>query len=218
MFQGVVRRIFWNLEYDFVPINASWQEKSWLAGCGKGWDCGSVHKIITKIFLYTKWCVKSRWFSRYKFGKKRPVTFSVNWQLVSWNHPCPISWDKAFSREVACPIIYKSTCCCWVVSLSPHIEKSLHVYTLKITPLIWVLILNIQLTNVGVQLWDSPQDKWYYAVVGWSDFFFNLRVFVTPVAGRIFETKNWAIFLERFFGRGIFAREQLSRAKNVARF
>ena len=26
---------------------------------------------------------------------------------------------------------------------------------------------------------------------------------VTPVAGRIFETKNRAIFLERFFGRGI---------------
>ena len=41
---------------------------------------------------------------------------------------------------------------------------------------------------------------------------------VTPVAGRIFETKNRAIFLERFFGRGILAREQLSRAKNAARF
>jgi len=40
---------------------------------------------------------------------------------------------------------------------------------------------------------------------------------VTPVSGRIFETKNRAIFLDRFFGRGIFAREQLSRAKNVAR-
>ena len=41
---------------------------------------------------------------------------------------------------------------------------------------------------------------------------------VTPVAGQIFETKNQAIFMERFFGRGIFAQEQLSRAKNVARF
>ena len=29
---------------------------------------------------------------------------------------------------------------------------------------------------------------------------------LTPVAGRIFETKNRAIFLERFFGRGIFAQ------------
>jgi len=28
-------------------------------------------------------------------------------------------------------------------------------------------------------------------------------LFVTPVAGLIFETKNRAIFLERFFGRGI---------------
>jgi len=33
-------------------------------------------------------------------------------------------------------------------------------------------------------------------------------------AGRIFETNNRAIFLERFFGRGILR----SRAKNVARF
>jgi len=29
---------------------------------------------------------------------------------------------------------------------------------------------------------------------------------LTPVAGRIFETKIRAIFLERFFGRGIFAQ------------
>jgi len=41
---------------------------------------------------------------------------------------------------------------------------------------------------------------------------------VTPVAGPIFETKNRAIVLERFFGRGITAREQLSRAKNSLDF
>jgi len=41
---------------------------------------------------------------------------------------------------------------------------------------------------------------------------------VTPVAGLIFETKNRAIFLERIFGRGITAREQLSRAVILARF
>ena len=41
---------------------------------------------------------------------------------------------------------------------------------------------------------------------------------VTPVAGLIFETKNRAIFLERFFGREITAREQLSRAKNSLDF
>ena len=41
---------------------------------------------------------------------------------------------------------------------------------------------------------------------------------LTPVAGPIFETKNQAIFLERFFGRGITAREQLSRAVILARF
>ena len=41
---------------------------------------------------------------------------------------------------------------------------------------------------------------------------------VTPVAGPIFETKNRAIFLERFFGRGITAREQLCRAVILARF
>ena len=41
---------------------------------------------------------------------------------------------------------------------------------------------------------------------------------VTPVAGLIFETKNRAIFLERFFGREITAREQLSRAVILARF
>jgi len=40
----------------------------------------------------------------------------------------------------------------------------------------------------------------------------------TPVAGPIFETKNRAIFLERFVGRGITAREQLSRAVILARF
>ena len=41
---------------------------------------------------------------------------------------------------------------------------------------------------------------------------------VTPVAGLILETKNRAIFLERIFGRGITAREQLSRAVILARF
>ena len=41
---------------------------------------------------------------------------------------------------------------------------------------------------------------------------------LTPVAGLIFETKNRAIFLERFFGREITAREQLSRAVILARF
>jgi len=41
---------------------------------------------------------------------------------------------------------------------------------------------------------------------------------VTPVAGLIFETKNRAIFLERFFERGITAREQVSRAVILARF
>jgi len=34
----------------------------------------------------------------------------------------------------------------------------------------------------------------------------------------IFETKNRAIFLERFFGRGITAREKHSRAVILARF
>ena len=43
-------------------------------------------------------------------------------------------------------------------------------------------------------------------------------VILTPVAGLIFETKNRAIFLERIFGRGITAREQLSRAVILARF
>ena len=41
---------------------------------------------------------------------------------------------------------------------------------------------------------------------------------LTPVAGLIFKTKNRAIFLERFFGREITAREQLSRAVILARF
>ena len=41
---------------------------------------------------------------------------------------------------------------------------------------------------------------------------------VTPVAGLIFETKNRAIFLERFFGRGITAQEHLPRAKNSLDF
>ena len=41
---------------------------------------------------------------------------------------------------------------------------------------------------------------------------------LTPVAEPIFETKNRAIFLERFFGRGITDREQLSRAKNSLDF
>ena len=41
---------------------------------------------------------------------------------------------------------------------------------------------------------------------------------LTPVAGPIFEIKNRAIFLERFFGRGITAREQLSQAVILARF
>ena len=41
---------------------------------------------------------------------------------------------------------------------------------------------------------------------------------LTPVAGLIFETKNRAIFLERIFGRGITAREQVSRAVILEKF
>jgi len=96
MFQGVVNRIFWNPEYIFVPMNASCQEESWLAGSGKGCDCGTVHKIITKMFPYTKRCFMSRWFSWYQFGNKWPLTFPVSWQLVWWNHHCPRTWDKGF--------------------------------------------------------------------------------------------------------------------------
>jgi len=44
------------------------------------------------------------------------------------------------------------------------------------------------------------------------DFFLILGVFITPVAGLIFETKNREIFLERFFWRKITAREHVSRA------
>ena len=53
---------------------------------------------------------------------------------------------------------------------------------------------------------------------------FNFLIFyqgprdITPVAGLIFETKNRAIFLERFFGRENTAREQVSRAVILARF
>ena len=88
-------------------MNASWQEDSWLADCGKGCDCGTVHKNITKLFLYTKKCVMCRQFSWYQFGNKRPLTFSFNWQLVLYNHTCPRIWTKTFSRENACPIIYQ---------------------------------------------------------------------------------------------------------------
>ena len=48
--------------------------------------------------------------------------------------------------------------------------------------------------------------------------FHTVLVFVTPVAGLIFETKNRAIFLERIFGRGITAREQVSRAVILEKF
>jgi len=51
-----------------------------------------------------------------------------------------------------------------------------------------------------------------------KSFDFFLNVSFTPVAGLIFETKNRAIFLERFFRRGIPAREQVSRAIILARF
>jgi len=51
-----------------------------------------------------------------------------------------------------------------------------------------------------------------------SPLFSPFWLFLTPVAGLIFETKNRAIFLERFFGREITAREQLSRAVILARF
>ena len=41
---------------------------------------------------------------------------------------------------------------------------------------------------------------------------------LTPVAGLIFEAKIERYFLESFFGGEEFFPEQLSRAKNVARF
>ena len=121
MFQGVVNRIFWNLEYIFLfPLTPLGRRRAgWLA-VGRDETVALSTKSLRKCLHIQKWCVKSRRFSWYKFGKKRPVSFSVNWQLVSCNHSCPISWDKAFSREFACPIVYKSTCCCWIVSLSPH--------------------------------------------------------------------------------------------------
>ena len=50
------------------------------------------------------------------------------------------------------------------------------------------------------------------------DVFPDTPGYLTPVAGLIFKTKNRAIFLERFFGREITAREQLSRAVILARF
>ena len=59
-----------------------------------------------------------------------------------------------------------------------------------------------------------------YKILFWFVFrtCFACAISVTPVAGLIFETKNRAIFLERFFGREITAREQLSRAVILARF
>jgi len=77
-------------------MNASWEEESWLADCGKGCYCGTVHEMITKMFPYTKRCVMSRRFSWYQFGNKRPLTFPVNWQLVWWNHHCSRTLDKGF--------------------------------------------------------------------------------------------------------------------------
>ena len=50
------------------------------------------------------------------------------------NHPCPISWDKAFSREFACPIIYNLPTLCWIVSLSLHIENSWHIISYRPFP------------------------------------------------------------------------------------
>ena len=41
---------------------------------------------------------------------------------------------------------------------------------------------------------------------------------ITPVAGLIFEAKIERFFLESFFRERNFCPEQLSRAKNVARF
>ena len=62
--------------------------------------------------------------------------------------------------------------------------------------------------------------SWFYPekVVPQAEQTFGPANGVTPVARPIFETKNRAIFLERFFGRGITAREQLSRAVILARF
>ena len=70
------------------------------------------------------------------------------------------------------------------------------------------------ISNVKVK--HEPQQflrsKWRY------DGRFSRGIRFTPVAGLIFKTKNRAIFLERFFGREITAREQLSRAVILARF
>ena len=39
----------------------------------------------------------------------------------------PGPWTKAFLRESACHTIYKSTGFCWIVSLTPHTEKSWYI-------------------------------------------------------------------------------------------
>ena len=46
-----------------VPINASWQEHSWLADCGKGCDCGIVRVSRAKWRAFLK-CLQQVSFAR----------------------------------------------------------------------------------------------------------------------------------------------------------
>ena len=108
MFQGVVNRIFWNLEYIFVPINASWQEKSWLAGCGKGWDCGTVHKINTNLFLHIP-------NDTSKAGDSPGISLEKNGHLLLRHFLLSKSvWQ---SSRVACQVLHANSKHVWTASI-----------------------------------------------------------------------------------------------------
>ena len=115
MFQGVLNRIFWNLEYFFVPMNASWQgcltvgrDVTVVLSTRSQWKCLHIQKdaswagdspgvslktIGLSIFLlFDFWCYK----------------IIIVSGPVSLEEPCPTKYknpncDKLFS----CPTISK---------------------------------------------------------------------------------------------------------------
>ena len=147
------------------------------------------------------------------------VLFCQHFYTPSW--PLPICSSGISRKGLVSPGIWHYKNCVIIFSTilllrpsSPRIpkEKVVHHHAVM-SSFTSSHLLFFQFTTLHFFLWYWVSKKKSHCLLLLSFF-----MFLTPVAGLIFKTKNRAIFLQRFFGREITAREQLSRAVILARF
>ena len=127
MSQGVVNKIFWNLEYIFVPIHILGRRRTGWLPVGRDENVTLSIKSWRKFFHIQNDVSRGDNSPGTSLGKNDPLvflwidnlcnqlkkqsfTFSVNW------HRCLISWDKAFSRDYKRKKLESSTFICFIES------------------------------------------------------------------------------------------------------